>query len=77
MGSIKNMKSAPLADYDAQVTALAAGRFKDPFSFLGAHSTQIGIEIRVYLPAALQVELLIDGQAVSTLRYKQSDLFIA
>ncbi|PWS54617.1 1,4-alpha-glucan branching protein GlgB [Pseudoalteromonas sp. meg-B1] len=77
MGSIKNMKSAPLADYDAQVTALAAGRFKDPFSFLGAHSTQSGIEVRVYLPAALQVELLIGDQTITALRYKQSDLFIA
>ena len=71
------MKSAPLADYDAQVTALAAGRFKDPFSFLGAHSTQSGIEVRVYLPAALQVELLIGDQTITALRYKQSDLFIA
>ena len=77
MGSIKNKKSALVADYDAQVTALVAGRFKDPFSFLGAHSTQSGIEFRVYLPAALQVELLIDGQAIRALRYKHSDLFIA
>ena len=77
MGSIKNMKSTPVTDYDSQVTALAAGRFKDPFSFLGAHSTQSGIEVRVYLPAALQVELLIGDQTITALRYKQSDLFIA
>lgn len=71
------MKSTPVTDYDSQVTALAAGRFKDPFSFLGAHSTQSGIEVRVYLPAALQVELLIGDQTITALRYKQSDLFIA
>lgn len=71
------MKSTPVTDYDSQVTALAAGRFKDPFSFLGTHSTQSGIEIRVYLPAALQVELLIGDQTITALRYKQSDLFIA
>ncbi|MDX1362143.1 MAG: 1,4-alpha-glucan branching protein GlgB, partial [Pseudoalteromonas tetraodonis] len=64
-------------DYDAQVNALTAGRFKDPFSFLGAHNIQSGTEIRVYLPAALRVELLIDGQVISALRYKHSDLFIA
>ena len=77
MGSTKNRVSTQLVDYDAQVNALTAGRFKDPFSFLGAHNIQSGTEIRVYLPAALRVELLIDGQVISALRYKHSDLFIA
>ena len=77
MGSTKNRVSTQLVDYDAQVNALTAGRVKDPFSFLGAHNTQSGTEIRVYLPAALRVELLIDGQVISALRYKHSDLFIA
>lgn len=66
------------ADYDAQVNALNIGRFKDPFSFLGAHKvSESNIEVRVYLPGAQHVSLLIDNQIVETQRYKHSDLFIA
>jgi 1,4-alpha-glucan branching enzyme len=66
------------ADYDAQVNALNIGRFKDPFSFLGAHKvSESNIEVRVYLPDAQHVSLLIDNQLVETQRYKHSDLFIA
>ncbi|EAW29096.1 glycogen branching enzyme [Alteromonadales bacterium TW-7] len=66
------------ADYDAQVNALNIGRFKDPFSFLGAHKvSESNIEVRVYLPGAQHVSLSIDNQIVETQRYKHSDLFIA
>ena len=66
------------ADYDAQVNALNIGRFKDPFSFLGAHKvSESNIEVRVYLPGAQHVSLSIDNQLVETQRYKHSDLFIA
>ena len=63
--------------YDAQVTALQGGRFKDPFSFLGAHAYKNGYEIRVYLPAAKNVNIIINDKKVIAKRYNSSDLFIA
>ncbi|MEJ2913500.1 1,4-alpha-glucan branching protein GlgB [Pseudoalteromonas sp. C12FD-1] len=63
--------------YDAQVTALQGGRFKDPFSFLGAHAYKNGYEIRVYLPAAKNVNIIINDKKVIAKRYNNSDLFIA
>jgi len=63
--------------YDAQVTALQGGRFKDPFSFLGTHAYKNGYEIRVYLPAAKNVNIIINDKKVIAKRYNSSDLFIA
>lgn len=63
--------------YDAQVTALQGGRFKDPFSFLGAHAYKNSYEIRVYLPAAKNVNIIINDKKVIAKRYNSSDLFIA
>ncbi len=62
--------------YDAQVTALQGGRFKDPFSFLGTHAYKNGYEIRVYLPAAKNVNIIINDKKVIAKRYNSSDLFI-
>ena len=62
--------------YDAQVTALQGGRFKDPFSFLGAHAYKNSYEIRVYLPAAKNVNIIINDKKVIAKRYNSSDLFI-
>ncbi|TMO71415.1 1,4-alpha-glucan branching enzyme [Pseudoalteromonas sp. S3785] len=63
--------------YDEQVRVLQGGRFKDPFSFLGAHAYKSGYEIRVYLPAAKSVSIFINGKKVIAKRYNHSDLFIA
>ena len=63
--------------YDEQVRALQGGRFKDPFSFLGAHAYKSGYEIRVYLPAAKSVSIFINDKKVIAKRYNHSDLFIA
>lgn len=63
--------------YDEQVRALQGGRFKDPFSFLGAHASKSGYEIRVYLPAAKSVSIFINDKKVIAKRYNHSDLFIA
>ncbi|KPZ58465.1 MULTISPECIES: 1,4-alpha-glucan branching protein GlgB [unclassified Pseudoalteromonas] len=63
--------------YDEQVRALQGGRFKDPFSFLGAHAYKNGYEIRVYLPAAKSVSIFINDKKVIAKRYNHSDLFIA
>ena len=49
------------SDHDADLTAalaLAAGRFTDPFSFLGPHRGGHGTLVRAFLPHALGVEVL-------------------
>ena len=72
------LSKAQNADYDAQVNALSTGRFKDPFSFLGAHVlNESNAEVRLYLPDAQSASLTINNKLVETQRYKQSDLFIA
>ncbi|HDY92518.1 MAG TPA: 1,4-alpha-glucan branching enzyme, partial [Pseudoalteromonas sp.] len=63
--------------YDAQVHALNTGRFKDPFSFLGAHKTDAEVEIRLYLPCAINVSVTLNNKSIEAQRYQQSDLFIA
>ncbi|GAA80289.1 hypothetical protein P20495_2803 [Pseudoalteromonas sp. BSi20495] len=51
--------------YDDQVQALSAGRFKDPFSFLGAHKlTNTDTELRLYLPTALNVVINLGGKKI-------------
>ncbi|MGH6890192.1 MAG: 1,4-alpha-glucan branching protein GlgB [Rhizomicrobium sp.] len=42
----------------AAVRALAQGRFADPFSYLGPHTTDAGYVVRCYLPGAHAVEVL-------------------
>ena len=42
----------------AAALALAAGRFTDPFSYLGPHSGAHGTQVRAFLPGALGVEVL-------------------
>ncbi|MBQ4833446.1 1,4-alpha-glucan branching protein GlgB [Pseudoalteromonas sp. MMG010] len=65
-------------NYDAQVSALQSGCFKDPFSFLGAHELKNNTtEIRLFLPAAINVKVNIKGQLVDAVRYQDTDLFIA
>ena len=56
--------------YDAQVTALQGGRFKDPFSFLGTHAYKNGYEIRVYLPAAKNVNIIINDIIINMIIYR-------
>ena len=63
--------------YDAQVHALNTGRFKDPFSFLGAHKTDAEVEVRFYLPCAISVSVTLNNKSIKAKRYQQSDLFIA
>src|SRR5580658_6128678 len=42
----------------AAAVALAAGRFVDPFAYLGPHLDEHGTLVRAFLPGALTVEVL-------------------
>ncbi|MBQ4849685.1 1,4-alpha-glucan branching protein GlgB [Pseudoalteromonas sp. MMG012] len=64
-------------DYSAQLAALQAGVFGDPFSFLGAHKlSDTEYEVRVYLPSAKHVSLVGKNHKSVFKRYVNSDLFL-
>lgn len=64
--------------YQAQITALTAGCFKDPFSFLGPHKVNSeSYEVRCFLPGAKTVSVVLDSLTVPAHRQRQSDLFVA
>jgi 1,4-alpha-glucan branching enzyme len=75
----KNVSSdASTNNYDPHVNALQSARFKDPFSFLGAHELDdTSVEIRLYLPGALTAKVKLKNKFVEAVRYKNTDLFIA
>ncbi|MBB1469882.1 1,4-alpha-glucan branching enzyme, partial [Pseudoalteromonas sp. SG41-5] len=71
-------KTAKSQHYDQQVNALKRGCFKDPFSFLGVHAiTDTHSEIRCYMPGATKLTIKLPQQMIVSIRYGDSDLFIA
>ncbi|OHU85398.1 MULTISPECIES: 1,4-alpha-glucan branching protein GlgB [Pseudoalteromonas] len=69
--------SKPIRDYSIQLHALQNGCFSDPFSFLGLHLvSDQEYELRVYLPGATSVSILIEGQEHVLKRYLNSDLYL-
>ncbi|KID55761.1 glycogen branching protein [Pseudoalteromonas luteoviolacea] len=68
-----------LEDYTDQVSALQAGTFSDPFSFLGPHSVKVGPKVytvlRVYIPSAHSVSVVLNKKTKKLARYLETDLF--
>ncbi|MCB1883038.1 MAG: 1,4-alpha-glucan branching protein GlgB [Geminicoccaceae bacterium] len=52
----------------AAVEALVAGRHGDPFGILGPHEAADGWTVRVFLPDAVAVEVLVKGRPVAELK---------
>ena len=77
--SVLNSSSTQkFTNYESQANALRSGRFKDPFSFLGAHKVSVNkVEIRFYLPSASSVKVHFKQKIITAVRYNETDLFIA
>lgn len=66
----------PQGNYDNEVSAIASSDFEDILSFLGPQSVAANItQVRVFKPAASDIDLQLKGKQLSFIRYKQSDLF--
>ncbi|KZN69347.1 1,4-alpha-glucan branching protein GlgB [Pseudoalteromonas luteoviolacea] len=76
-----NKKLGNIDDYSDQVSALSAGHFSDPFSFLGPHEERLENNtvtvVRVYIPSATSVEVLHKGLKTKMTQYSSSSLFVA
>ncbi|KZN48060.1 1,4-alpha-glucan branching protein GlgB [Pseudoalteromonas luteoviolacea] len=76
-----NKKLGSIDDYSDQVSALSAGHFSDPFSFLGSHEERFEehtvTAVRVYIPSATSIEVLHKGVKTKMTQYSNSNLFVA
>lgn len=58
------------------INALIAGHFADPFSVLGMHQTQAGLEVRALLPDATDVWVIEPKPDVKSANWNVSTLAV-
>ncbi|RXE96312.1 1,4-alpha-glucan branching protein GlgB [Pseudoalteromonas sp. PS5] len=76
MNTRPNLEDAQMPHYDCQVTALAAGKCRDPFAFLGLHQFNDNQSVvRCYIPGAQEVFVLTKHSRYPLTQFRQSALF--